>query len=87
MPRSRRRFWKSDSDDDDKRAAYATLFTVLDTLSRLLAPFMPFLAERIYRNLNGLTGDQPPVEGVAASVHLTAVPQPQTTRSTRKEAV
>ncbi len=72
--RSRRRFWKTDSDDDDKRSAYATLFTVLDTLSRLLAPFMPFLAERIYRNLNGLTGDQPPMEGVAGSVHLTDYP-------------
>ncbi|HEY0409250.1 MAG TPA: class I tRNA ligase family protein, partial [Candidatus Dormibacteraeota bacterium] len=72
--RSRRRFWKSDSDDEDKRAAYATLFTVLDTLSRLLAPFMPFLAERIYRNLNGLTGDQPPAEGIAESVHLTDYP-------------
>jgi isoleucyl-tRNA synthetase len=76
--RSRRRFWKTDSgDDDDKRAAYATLFTVLDTLSRLLAPFMPFLAERMYRNLNGLTGDQPPVEGVAGSVHLTDYPVAQ----------
>jgi isoleucyl-tRNA synthetase len=72
--RSRRRFWKSDSDDDDKRAAYATLFTVLDTLSRLLAPFMPFLAERMYRNLNGLCGDRPPEEGVADSVHLTDYP-------------
>jgi isoleucyl-tRNA synthetase len=76
--RSRRRFWKTDSgDDDDKRAAYATLFTVLDTLSRLLAPFMPFLAERMYRNLNGLTGDQPPVEGMADSVHLTDYPVAQ----------
>ncbi|MGH7747892.1 MAG: class I tRNA ligase family protein, partial [Candidatus Dormibacteria bacterium] len=74
--RSRRRFWKTGGgeDDDDKRAAYATLFTVLDSLSRLLAPFMPFLAERMYRNLNGLCGDQPPVEGVADSVHLTDYP-------------
>jgi isoleucyl-tRNA synthetase len=72
--RSRRRFWKSDSDDDDKRSAYATLFTVLDVLSRLMAPFMPFLAERMYRNLNGLTGDEPPMEGVADSVHLTDYP-------------
>jgi isoleucyl-tRNA synthetase len=77
--RSRRRFWKTGGGDadDDKRAAYATLFTVLDTLSRLLAPFMPFLAERIYRNLNGLTGDQPPMEGVADSVHLTDYPVAQ----------
>ena len=73
--RSRRRFWKSDSGDGgDKLSAYATLFTVLDTLSRLLAPFMPFLAERMYRNLNGLTADHPPMEGVADSVHLTDFP-------------
>jgi isoleucyl-tRNA synthetase len=73
--RSRRRFWKSGSGDDhDKRAAYATLHTVLETLSRLLAPFMPFLAERMYRNLGGLTGDRAPAEGVADSVHLTDYP-------------
>jgi isoleucyl-tRNA synthetase len=76
--RSRRRFWKSDSGDDgDKRAAYATLHTVLDTLSRLLAPFMPFLAERMYRNLNCLAGDQPPPADVADSVHLTDYPVAQ----------
>jgi isoleucyl-tRNA synthetase len=75
--RSRRRFWKSDSGDEDKRAAYATLHTVLETLSRLLAPFMPFLAERMYRNLSGLTGDRPPPEGVADSVHLADYPVTQ----------
>ena len=47
---SRRRFWKSES-DADKRAAYATLYEVLVTLSKLLAPSMPFLSEAIYRNL------------------------------------
>ncbi len=48
--RSRRRFWKSE-DDADKRAAYSTLYACLVTLSRLLAPFLPFLAEEMYQNL------------------------------------
>jgi isoleucyl-tRNA synthetase len=50
--RSRRRFWKSES-DADKRAAYQTLYAALVTLSRLLAPFTPFLADAIHRNLCG----------------------------------
>ncbi|MBT4514718.1 MAG: isoleucine--tRNA ligase [Chloroflexi bacterium] len=48
--RSRRRFWRSES-DADKQAAYATLYTALTTLSRLLAPVTPFLSEEMYRNL------------------------------------
>jgi isoleucyl-tRNA synthetase len=73
--RSRRRFWKGDeAGSDDTRAAYATLHTVLHTLSRLLAPFMPFLAERMYRNLTGFDGDNPPARGVPDSVHLTDYP-------------
>ena len=48
--RNRRRFWKSDN-DSDKAAAYHTLYQALTTLSRLLAPFTPFIAEHIYRNL------------------------------------
>jgi isoleucyl-tRNA synthetase len=48
--RSRRRFWKSES-DTDKLAAYQTLYKCLVTLSKLLAPFMPFLAEELYQNL------------------------------------
>jgi isoleucyl-tRNA synthetase len=48
--RSRRRFWKSE-DDGDKRAAYETLYTCLETLDLLLAPIMPFVAEDIYQNL------------------------------------
>jgi isoleucyl-tRNA synthetase len=50
LRRSRRRFWKSES-DSDKHAAYSTLFTALTTLSKLLAPAMPFLAEEMYQNL------------------------------------
>ena len=50
LRRSRRRFWKGDS-DADKKAAYATLYEALVTLSKLLAPTMPFLAEELYQNL------------------------------------
>ncbi|HWC38058.1 MAG TPA: class I tRNA ligase family protein, partial [Acidimicrobiales bacterium] len=82
--RSRRRFWKGDGapgngasaglTDLDKRCAYATLHTVLHTLARLVAPFMPFVAERMYRNLSGFEGDVPPPEGTPESVHLTDYP-------------
>jgi isoleucyl-tRNA synthetase len=62
--RNRRRFWKAE-DDADKRAAYATLYTCLTTLARLLAPFMPFVSEALYRNL---VADQDP--DAPPSVHL-----------------
>ncbi len=48
--RSRRRFWKSEQ-DADKNAAYATLYHVLTTLCRLLAPITPFVTEAMYQNL------------------------------------
>src|SRR5207245_4099947 len=48
--RSRRRFWKSEG-DADKRAAYFTLYQVLRTLTLTLAPFVPFLSERIYQDV------------------------------------
>jgi isoleucyl-tRNA synthetase len=48
--RSRRRFWKSEN-DADKLAAYTTLYECLVTLSKLMAPFTPFLAEEMYQNL------------------------------------
>ncbi len=50
--RSRKRFWKNEN-DSDKYAAYETLYTVLVDLSRLMAPFTPFISEEIYRNLTG----------------------------------
>lgn len=50
LRRSRRRFWKSES-DSDKQSAYQTLYTALNTISKLLAPTMPFLAEELYQNL------------------------------------
>ncbi|GAB4169435.1 MAG: isoleucine--tRNA ligase [Roseiflexaceae bacterium] len=66
--RNRRRFWKAES-DADKQAAYATLYTCLTTLARLLAPFMPFVAEELYRNLVAEQDGSAP-----ASVHLAAWP-------------
>jgi isoleucyl-tRNA synthetase len=48
--RSRPRFWKS-KDDADKAAAYATLYEVLTTFAKVLAPFMPFLTETIHQRL------------------------------------
>ena len=55
LRRSRRRFWAktgaSLASDSDKAAAYDTLYRVLETLVRLLAPFVPFVTEAIYANL------------------------------------
>ena len=48
--RSRRRFWKS-GDPADKRAAYDTLLGCLETVSRLLAPYTPFVAEELHQSL------------------------------------
>jgi isoleucyl-tRNA synthetase len=62
--RSRRRFWKSQS-DSDKLAAYQTLYETLRTLSQLMAPFVPFMSDAIYRNLSN---DE--------SVHLSDFPAP-----------
>ncbi len=50
--RSRKRFWKSE-DDQDKDSAYKTLHYVLVQLSHVLAPFTPFLAEELYIKLTG----------------------------------
>jgi isoleucyl-tRNA synthetase len=50
--RSRDRFWKSEK-DADKQAGYDTLYTVLVTMSRALAPFLPFLTEHIHVALTG----------------------------------
>lgn len=49
--RSRKRFWKNEN-DSDKNVAYQTLYDVLVTLSKLMAPFTPFIAEEMYRNLS-----------------------------------
>ena len=48
--RNRRRFWKSEN-DDDKEAAYHTLYHVLLTSVKIIAPILPFMSEKIYQNL------------------------------------
>jgi isoleucyl-tRNA synthetase len=61
--RSRRRFWKSQS-DSDKLAAYQTLYETLLTVSQLMAPFVPFTSDAMYRNLSN-----------DRSVHLSDFPE------------
>ncbi len=73
LRRSRRRFWKSES-DGDKHAAYATLYEALVTLSKLLAPTMPFLAEELYQNL--VRSVDPDARRVGASGRLAGVRRP-----------
>ncbi|RAL56575.1 isoleucine--tRNA ligase [Candidatus Gracilibacteria bacterium GN02-872] len=50
--RSRKRFWKSEN-DGDKLQAYETLYFALVELTKILAPFMPFVSENIFKNLTG----------------------------------
>jgi len=67
--RSRKRFWKSEN-DKDKNAAYFTLYEVLTTIIRLLAPPLPFLTEHIYQNLV-----RKAIPSAPESVHLTMYPE------------
>lgn len=64
LRRSRRRFWQSED------AAYQTLYTVLVTVIKLMAPVLPFLTEEIYQNLVRTVDD-----GAPESIHLTVYPQ------------
>ncbi|RLF62636.1 MAG: hypothetical protein DRN31_03840 [Thermoplasmata archaeon] len=61
---SRKRFWLEE-ETLDKLAGYSTIHELLTTLSRLLAPFVPFISEKIYRSLGG-----------GESVHLSDYPSP-----------
>ena len=65
--RSRRRFWKSEM-GHDKLSAFQTLYESLLTISKLMAPFAPFFAEELYRNLTAESDDFP------KSVHLDSYP-------------
>ncbi|HEX3855273.1 MAG TPA: DUF5915 domain-containing protein, partial [Polyangiaceae bacterium] len=67
--RSRSRFWAAGL-DQDKRDAFATLHEALSKLSLLIAPFVPFLSEEMYQNLQVSAG----VAGAAESVHLGRFP-------------
>ena len=64
---NRKRFWGGEM-TEDKLAAYQTLYTCLETVALLSAPFAPFISERIFRDLNAVSGRH---EG---SVHLAQFP-------------
>ena len=70
--RGRERFWGHDM-TDDKIAAYTTLYTVLVTMAKLSAPYTPFMAESIYRNLVSNFYKDAPI-----SVHLCKFPEVDT---------
>ncbi|MEO6165971.1 MAG: isoleucine--tRNA ligase, partial [Chitinophagales bacterium] len=65
----RRRFWKGEY-EEDKIAAYQTLYTCLETLTQLMSPISPFFSDWLFRNLNMVTSRRPEV-----SVHLTNFPR------------
>lgn len=65
---SRRRFWKGEY-TDDKKVAYQTLYTCLDTLSRLMAPIAPFFADHLFTDLNSISKKDKNI-----SVHLAQFP-------------
>ena len=67
---SRRRFWKG-TYTGDKIAAYQTLYTCLETISKLMAPLAPFFADWLYRNLNAISNRE-----AFDSVHLSFFPNP-----------
>ncbi len=67
--RNRRRFWKSEQ-GRDKDAAYQTLYECLTIVTKLMAPFAPFLAEEIFSNLNSVTAREQ-----YDSVHLSLMPE------------
>ena len=64
----RRRFWKGDY-TEDKISAYQTLYTCLDTVAKLSAPIAPFFMDKLYQDLNAVTG-----KDKAESVHLSNFP-------------
>ena len=66
--RNRRRFWKSEN-DTDKKTAYHTLYHVLLTSVKIIAPILPFISEKIYQNLVCNIDDKLP-----ESVHLSDYP-------------
>ena len=65
---NRKRFWGGGM-TKDKLAAYQTLYTCLETVSRLIAPFAPFYADRLFRDLHAGMGEE------AVSVHLVTFPE------------
>ncbi|MEE8138252.1 MAG: class I tRNA ligase family protein, partial [Thermoanaerobaculia bacterium] len=76
--RSRDRFWAPDDEgaSASKASAYDSLYTVLTTLARLIAPFTPFVADVLHRHLVRSQHAE-----AAESVHLESWPEPQAERS------
>jgi isoleucyl-tRNA synthetase len=72
--RSRARFWAS-GDSTDKRAAFSTLYEVLVDLTKLAAPFVPFMTETLFQNLVRKDDAEAP-----ESVHLASFPEPDDAR-------
>jgi isoleucyl-tRNA synthetase len=70
---NRDRFWGKEI-TADKIAAYSTLYTVIEELTMVMAPFTPFLAEHLYQELAKLTGRAAPKP---LSVHLCSYPDPE----------
>ncbi|MGU9956199.1 MAG: isoleucine--tRNA ligase [Arenicellales bacterium WSBS_2016_MAG_OTU3] len=70
--RNRRRFWKGQA-GDDKQSAYLTLYECLETITRLMAPFTPFITEAVYQNLVRSIDKEKPV-----SVHMVNWPSHKT---------
>ena len=66
---NRKRFWGKEM-SQDKLSAYQTLYTCLETVARLLAPFAPFYADRLFLDLTQVTGSDN-----ACSVHLAKFPE------------
>ena len=64
----RRRFWKG-TYTEDKISAYQTLYTCLEVVAKLSAPIAPFFMDRLYQDLNSITG-----KDTAESVHLSNFP-------------
>jgi len=69
LRRSRRRFWKHEN-SEEKLSGYYTLYETLLTLSKILAPFVPFFSEKLYQNLTKFTNSK-----MLSSVHLCAYPK------------
>lgn len=67
---NRKRFWKGEY-NNDKIAAYQTLYTCLETIAKLASPVAPFYMDRLFLDLNAVTG-----RSRGASVHLADFPQP-----------
>jgi isoleucyl-tRNA synthetase len=65
---NRKRYWGGEY-DQDKISAYQTLYTCLETVARLMAPISPFYAERLFLDLNDVTG-----KDTNESVHLADFP-------------